>query len=111
MEKEKRTLSKNLTSVADFVHDGKFQFVAYLFNVFCSPVLQTMFGSSDLIFIAWDVCIYLILRSFYLSSQIALWKGRLNNDGHQCYKINKKEQSPLILNELTEQKKDNDIYH
>ena len=48
----KRTLSKYLTSVADFVHDRKFQFVAYVFNVFCSQILQTMFGSSDLIFIA-----------------------------------------------------------
>jgi len=34
-----------------------------------------------------------------------LWKESLNSDGHQFQHFQQKEQSPLILTELTEHKK------
>ena len=36
-----------------------------------------------------------------------LWKESLNSDGHQFQHFQQKEQSPLILTELTEHKKKN----
>jgi hypothetical protein len=39
-----------------------------------------------------------------------LWKEILNSDGHKFHKYQQNVQSPLILTELTEHKKDHDIW-
>ena len=37
-------------------------------------------------------------------------KESLNSDGHQCHQYQQNKQSPLIPTELTERKKDHDIW-
>ena len=43
------------------------------------------------------------------STNINKTKESLNNDGHQFYQYQQNKQTPLILTELTEYKKDHDI--
>jgi len=39
-----------------------------------------------------------------------VWKESLNSDGQQFHQYQQNQQPPLILTELTEHKKDHDIY-
>ena len=46
---------------------------------------------------------------FYIKNN-KLWKQSINSDGHQFHQHEQNKQSPLMLTQLTEHKKDHDIW-
>jgi hypothetical protein len=54
------------------------------------------------------VVVIILIVSFY--SKLYIMKPKFNSDGHQFCQYQQNEQSPFILTEINEHKKDHDIW-
>ena len=80
-----------------------FRFVSFHFISFLSLPVPQYFVSTHLLFCK--------VKEEYQEKELKwLWKESLNSDSHQFHQYQQNKQSPLILTEVTEHKKDHDVW-